>query len=113
MITALKALNLALAFALELAALAAFAYLGFNMGDSAVIHVVLGVGMPLLGAVLWGIFAAPKSSRRLQGIAYWGFKVGFFALAVAALIVAGQPMPAIVLGVVAAVNLILLYVWQQ
>lgn len=109
----MKSVNLALAFVLELAALAAFAYWGFNTGDSSLVHVVLGLGVPVLAAALWGIFAAPKSSRRLQGGAWWVFKVVFFALASAALFVAGQPTLGLVLGVVAAVNLVLLYVWQQ
>ena len=113
MMAALQAANLALAFLLELAALAAFAYWGFNTGDSTLVHVVLGIGVPVLGAVLWGIFAAPKSTRRLQGIAYWAFKVAFFALASAALVAAGQVTLGVLLGAVAAVNLILARVWGQ
>lgn len=109
----MKAANLALAFILELAALAAFAYWGFNTTDLTIVHIVLGIGVPVLGAVLWGVFAAPKASRRLQGAAYWAFKAVFFALAAAALIAAGQTTAGIMLGVVAAVNLILLYVWKQ
>lgn len=109
----MKSANLALAFFLELAALVAFAYWGFNTGDSSLVHVALGIGVPVLAAALWGIFAAPKSSRRLQGVAYWTFKIVFFALASAALAAAGQPTLGIALGVVAAVNLLLLYGWQQ
>lgn len=109
----MKAVNLALAFILELAALAAFAYWGFNTTDSTLVHIILGFGIPVLSAVLWGVFAAPKATRRLQGVALWAFKIVFFALAAAALTAAGQPTPGIVLGVVAAVNLALLYVWHQ
>ncbi|MCZ2095639.1 MAG: YrdB family protein [Anaerolineae bacterium] len=86
---------------------------GFNTGDSTLVHVVLGIGVPVLAVALWGIFAAPKSSRRLQGGVLWAFKVVFFALASVALVAVAQSTVGIALGVIAAVNLVLLYVWQQ
>ncbi len=45
--------NLALRFVLELAALAALAYWGFHTGHSLLGDVALGVGAPLLAAVIW------------------------------------------------------------
>ena len=90
MMALLKNTNLGLAFLLELVAIAAFAYWGFNITDSTVLMIVLGVGTPILAIVLWGIFAAPKSERRLEGTAYLVFKVVFFVLAILALIVAGS-----------------------
>ena len=49
---ALTAANLALRFFLELAALAALAYWGFHTGRSVLADVVLGLGAPLLAAVV-------------------------------------------------------------
>ena len=43
----LKSVNLALAFLLELAMLAAYAYWGFQAGTSIIMKVVLGIGDPL------------------------------------------------------------------
>jgi hypothetical protein len=55
----IKLANLALRFLLELCALAALAYWGFKTGESAVAKIGLGIGAPLLAAVLWGTFVAP------------------------------------------------------
>ncbi len=113
MLAVLKPINLALAFLLELALLAAFAYWGFNTGDSTAIHIVLGIGVPVLVAVIWGIFMAPSSQRRLNGAAYLVVKVVLFGLGVAALVAAGQTTLGVVFAVVFVVNTILLYVWKQ
>ena len=90
MLGMIKSANLALAFLLELAALVAFAYWGFNASDSTIVRLLLGIGVPVLAIVLWGIFAAPRSARRLKGAAYHTFATIFFALAVLALIAAGS-----------------------
>ncbi len=108
----LKSINLAVSFFLELAMLAAFAYWGFQTGESTVMKILLGIGIPLLVATMWGIFMAPKSSRRLQGTSYLTVKVVLFGLAVLALIAARQPVAGIVLAVLFVINTILLYVWQ-
>ena len=54
--------NDGLRFTLELAALTALAYWGFSEHDGAV-QWLLGLGAPLLAAVVWGAFVAPKASR--------------------------------------------------
>jgi hypothetical protein len=54
------AANLALRFALELAALAALAYWGAETPDAAWARVVLAVGAPLVAALVWGAFVSPK-----------------------------------------------------
>jgi hypothetical protein len=108
----LKSFNLSLAFFLELAMLAAFAYWGFHSGQSTIIKIGLGIGIPLLTAVIWGLFMAPNSSMRLQGAAYLALKLVLFGLAVAALITTSKDTLGIVLGVVVVINTILLYIWK-
>jgi hypothetical protein len=63
----LRAANLALRFALELATLVALAYWGFQAGGSTLVHVLLGLGAPLGAALAW-----VSSSRE-------GTKTGFAA----------------------------------
>jgi Protein of unknown function (DUF2568) len=111
--SALKNANLGLAFLLELVAIAAFAYWGFNISDSAVLKIVLGLGTPILAIVLWGVFAAPRSERRLQGSAYLVFEVVFFVLAILALIMVGSVTLGILFAVVFVINTVLLLVWHQ
>jgi hypothetical protein len=111
--TLLKSLNLALAFFLELAMLAAFAYWGIFTGQTTLAKIGLGIGVPLLVAVIWGFFMAPTSSRRLQGAAYLALKLVLFGLAVAALIASGRTMLGAVFGAVVVINSILIRVWKQ
>jgi hypothetical protein len=53
--------NLTVAFLLELCALAALGYWGVKTGSGPLTRTALGVGAPLLAAVLWGLFAAPRA----------------------------------------------------
>ncbi len=109
----LKSINLALAFLLELALLAAFAYWGLRTGASTAAKLVLGIGVPVLVAIIWGVFMAPNSSLRLQGVAYLALRLVLFGLAVAALLAAGRPILGALLGLLFVVNTVLLYVWSQ
>jgi hypothetical protein len=107
-----KAANLALKFFLELAAVAAFAYLGASVASGA-LAVVLAIALPGLMIVLWGRFAAPRAARRLPPRQRIPFELTVFGLAVTALAVAGQPAAAIVLAAVMAANAVLLTAWRQ
>jgi Na+-translocating ferredoxin:NAD+ oxidoreductase RnfD subunit len=113
MTTILKSANLALTFLLELALLAAFGYWGFQSGGSTLLKILLGIGVPLLVALIWGVFMAPNSRRRLQGGAYLALKALLFGLAVAALIAAGETTLGAAFAVVVVINTVLLYLWRQ
>lgn len=60
-------INLAVRFALEILALAALAYWGWTQ-HTGILRYLLTIGLPLLGAVLWGVFAVPGDRSR-SGIA--------------------------------------------
>jgi hypothetical protein len=106
-VPALKSVNLAVKFILELAALAAFAYWG------ATISVVVAIGAPLVAAVLWGRLAAPRAPRRLPLAARVPFELGVFALAALALLAAASLLAAIVFASVVIVNAVLLTALRQ
>ena len=53
--------NLTVAFLLELCALAALGYWGLRTASGPATKAALGIGAPLLAAVLWGLFAAPHA----------------------------------------------------
>jgi len=108
----LKSLNLALAFILELCILAAFAYFGFTSASQLPLQIVLAIGLPVVVGVIWGIWLAPRSSRRLKEPWLLIAKIVLFALATVALYVAGQTLAALILGVLFLVNTTLLYVLQ-
>ncbi|TGA95684.1 DUF2568 domain-containing protein [Sporolactobacillus shoreae] len=57
-----KLILLSLAFFIELAALAAFSYWGFHLQGKIFLKWVVGIGVPAIVAVFWGVFLAPKAS---------------------------------------------------
>jgi hypothetical protein len=108
-----KAANLALAFLIELATLAGFGAAGLALPLAfpwpwlaAAVAVGIGIGV-------WAIWAAPRSRRRLTTPALTWFKAAMFALGVAGLAVAGQGPAAVVLGLLAALHLVLAVRWDQ
>ena len=59
------ALNLALAFGLELVALAAFSNWGVQIGHNLSARILFGVGAPLVMVVVWG-----ASCHRVRQLSY-------------------------------------------
>lgn len=104
MLTAIKYGNLALAFFFELCALAALGYWGFHVGGGTLVKVGLGIGAPLLTAVVWGLFIAPQATVKVPDPVNVLLRIMVFGLAVAGLAAAGQPAWAWALGVVFVVN---------
>jgi hypothetical protein len=95
-------------FLLELAALAALAYWGFHTGRTFATDVLLGVGAPVVAAVVWGTFAAPRSARRLRGAALTAVQLTVLLAGAVALAAAGRPVLALVTAAVVVVNAVLL-----
>jgi hypothetical protein len=109
--TALRFANDALAFLLELAALAALAVWGFTAGTSWPLRILLGIGAPALMIVVWGFLLAPTADHRLTMPWLLVVKLVVFGLAAAALAAAGHPRLAVVFGVLVVVNLGLATAW--
>lgn len=109
----LKGANLALRFLLELCLLAAVGYWGFHVGGGTLVKVVLGISAPVLVAVVWGTFMAPKARVRLPRWPHLGAEIAIFGLGVLALVAAGQPSLAWMFAAVAALSRLLIAVWGQ
>ena len=112
-LTALKGVNLGLAFLLELGVLVALGYWGFTVGPNTFLKFVLGLGAPALAVVVWAIFGAPKSSTQLQGVAYLVLQAVFFGGGALALVVAGQRGWGIAFALIALVNSTAAAIWRQ
>lgn len=108
----MRAANLALRFLLELAALAALAYWGAHTG-SGVVRVLLAIAVPLAGAVVWGLWCAPRSQRRLAPGPRTVVEAAVFGLGAAGLAFAGQAGAAVAFVVVSVANWALLFAWRQ
>lgn len=109
----MKGINLALRFALELCALAALAFWGFKTQDSLLGKIVLGLGAPLLVAVLWGLFVAPRRRFDLPGWARLVIEWLVWIAAVAGLWTTGQSELATLFLAVLVVNQTFLALWNQ
>ncbi|HET7856426.1 MAG TPA: YrdB family protein [Gaiellaceae bacterium] len=99
---------LAVRFAVEIAALVALGYWGFETADG-VLGVALGVGAAFLAAVAWGTFVSPKASVKLPGPLRLAVELAIFAAAAIALAAAGQDGLAVAFAAVAAAQIVLMY----
>jgi hypothetical protein len=97
MLELIKGATLVLRFLLELCALGALGYWGFKTGGGALAKVGLGLGVPLVAAVVWGTFMAPKALVKVPGVVRLLVEAAVFASATAALYVAGNTRLASVL----------------
>ena len=98
--------NLALAFVLELCALAALCYWGFSVGGGPVAKAVLGIGAPLCAAALWGLFASPRAPVSVPLLGS-GTKLVVFGSATLALYATGHRALAFVFAIVVVANAIM------
>jgi hypothetical protein len=105
----MRALNLGLRFALELCALAALAYGGWHVPGPIWSRILLAVAFPLLAAIVWGRWVAPKASHPLPDPQRLLPEWLVFGAATAALAATGRYVPAIVLAVLAAANRAILW----
>ncbi len=93
-------LVLAVAFLSELAMLAALAFLGNAIGNGRAASVALAVALPLLAAVVWGIFLAPQSVVDLDPAVQIGGKGVLLAGTAIGLVAIGHVWIGVGLGVV-------------
>jgi Protein of unknown function (DUF2568) len=99
-------------FLLEMSLLAALAYWGFH-GRGGLTQWVLGLGAPLLLALIWGTIMAPKAKLQLTDPVRLAAEVVLFGAGVAALFAAGADGLAIAFAVCVAVHLALTFPLRQ
>ncbi len=100
--------NLALRFALELVALTAVAWCGWELGDSTAAQLALAVLFPLAVAFVWGTFIAPKARVKVSRPVWIAVQIGIFVVAAIALASVWSPWAGIALLLVFVANLALL-----
>jgi hypothetical protein len=105
----IKGANLLLRFLLELFALGALGYWGFKTGNETIAKIGLGVGAPLVAAVVWGAFLSPRAAIVLPGFLVLVLQALVFGRPQGGLVVTGHRTLAFVFVVVAVINALLMY----
>ena len=101
--------NDVVAFLVEIGVLALLGVAGWQSSESGVVRSVLAVALPLLAAVLWGLFAAPRARIESEPLRL-ATKVLVLGAGVVAGFIALPTVWAVVVAVVVVVNLVLMYV---
>lgn len=109
----IKNIHLTLAFVLELFMLGAIAWWGYRQGQTPVSKYALAITLVLLASVLWGIFAAPKSKKRLPFAARLPFQLCMFLTAAFLLYATGETVTAFCFAGAACISTALAYVLKQ
>jgi hypothetical protein len=99
--------NEAIALLLELVMLVALGWWGAKSGPNLALSVVLAVLAPLLAAIVWAVFAAPKAKIRLPMAGVLAVKALAFGSGGAAMYALGWHLPAGIFVAVAFVNTVL------
>jgi hypothetical protein len=93
--------------------LIALSYCGFQYPENIILKSLLMILLPMIAAVLWGFFAAPKSGRRLRQPYRMFFAMMIFGVAVFLLYESGITTLAIVFAVLVVINQLLLLILKQ
>jgi hypothetical protein len=109
----LESVNLAVRFLVELAALFALGYWGFQRGETEWQKYGMASIAALTAAGFWALLVAPNAPADPGTAIRVGLQILIFAAAVVALVAARQERLALVFGVAAAANGVLLYVLDQ
>jgi hypothetical protein len=111
--SALKPINLGVRFLLELCMLAAVGYWGFKTGSNWFLKIALGIGGPVLIAVLWGLFIAPKAIYPLSGASFLSVELLLLVSGSLALFASGKPTLGWIYTIAFVLNKVLLIAWKQ
>ncbi|MWV50806.1 DUF2568 domain-containing protein [Rathayibacter sp. VKM Ac-2803] len=95
--------NDVLRFVLELFALATFGIWGFTEW-ALPLNIVFGIGAPVLAALVWALFLSPKAVLAIDVYGRSLIELLVMGAAAVAWLDMGQPIVAIVFGVVAVVS---------
>ncbi|MGE5373686.1 MAG: YrdB family protein [Bacteroidota bacterium] len=110
---ALKGINLGVRFLLELCMLASIGYWGFKTHPGWAMKILFGIVLPVLIAVIWGYFMAPRSAHRLSGIPFAVMDMILLGSGAVALYASGLVNLAWIYAVVLIVSEVLRGVWKQ
>jgi len=104
MLSVIKNINLGIRFILELCMLASFGYYGFQIAMGFSLKLLLGIGLPAVVAVIWGLFLSPRAKFDLHIIARVLMEMILFFSAAGLLHLLHYGVLAIILAITFVVN---------
>ena len=96
-------------FLLELAMLGSFMYWCFHLNNGWLIKILFGIGTPLIVAIIWGVFIAPKASILVSVPIRILLQTILFGSAAVALYFSEKGTLAIIFGTIVLIEVILMY----
>lgn len=105
--------NEVLAFLLEIIALLILADWGWHRGEATGTRLLQAIGAPLLAAVLWGLFAAPRARFKIPLAGQVAVKIVVFGWATWALFDLDLPVLGLLFALVVIVNTAAATVWRR
>ena len=109
----LKGINALVSFLLEIAMLVAISYFGFYGDKPIALQVLIGVVLPIMIIIFWGLFMAPNAERRFSLTVVRIVALTLFLIAALAFYEAGLSGLSVGLAVVAVINAVLAFIWKQ
>jgi hypothetical protein len=110
-----KMINLGLHFFLELLAFVAIGYWGFKSYSTLILRVLFGIGLPLILAIIWGVFRVPNEpGPAIVAIPGWlriGLEWSVFSLAIWCLANNGQSRLAWIFALLVVTNYGFMFDW--
>jgi hypothetical protein len=110
---ALRVINLAVRFLLELAALGAFAYWAAYVEAPLAARILLAIFLPIAIATFWGLFVSPKARFSTGHLGQVTLGLLVFLIAAGALSLRGLSLLAVAFACTAVVSSVLLYALPQ
>lgn len=107
-----KIINLSIRFILELIILFSLADWGFHFDHGVALKLVLGIGVPLLIAIIWGKIISPKATIKLSLTWTLFIELIIFSLAALCLIDLGFKKFAVIFILIEVVNRFLIIRWR-
>lgn len=109
----MRNLNLVFRFILELVVLVALFLWGVATSGELLVQVVMALSAPAAAIAIWGLFVAPKASRRLPDPQRLAVEIVVFGAGVLAFASWGEWLLAVLLAAAAAISLVLMFYWGQ
>lgn len=109
----IKIINLGIRFFIEVCSLIAIGSLGFRLGKEFLMKIVLSIGIPVVFAFLWGMFASPAAILPASKPFRVMLEFIILFLAFVGIYTGGHKYTAIGFGIVVVINRILMVIWKQ